>query len=168
MIGSFPTSAASAVDVLRRQHRRLNQLFVDYFAARSESRRYDLVPLICNAVNLHLRLEADTFFPALTRASGDQLVAAAAAKEQEWMLSLTDELSHPDPGGYDFSEQVYGFWNVVRTHIATAERPNGLFERCARLNVDDAALACVLRRRNYELREEWQQRSPVVSVSRLP
>jgi hypothetical protein len=163
----FSVQEAGTVDILRVQHRRLNQLFVDYFAARSEGRRWDLAPIICNSVRLHLMLDADIFFPAFTQASGDHSVISAARKEREIIDSLIEELAHPDPGAYNFYEQIYDLWNLVTEHIATAEHPRGLFDQCAALHMDDAALVSSLRRRHHELREEFLQRNPVVSLTRI-
>ena len=146
------THSAKAVDFLRVQHRRLVQLFVDYSAARSESRRHDLRPIICRAVKEHLTLEADCFFPLLSRAVGDQSISTAAAKERESIELLLDEIEYPDPGGYGLSEQVHVLSGLVKKHVLTAEKPAGLFERAALSNLDGEDMAALLRRRSLELR----------------
>jgi hypothetical protein len=152
MFCSDTTHSAKAVDILRVQHRRLTQLFVDYFAARSESRRHDLLPIICRAIKVHLTLEADCFFPLLSLAMGDKSISAAAAKEKELIDSLIDEVEYPDPGGYGVLEQVHVLSGLVKKHVLTAEKPAGLFERAERSNLDGEGAAALLRRRSQELR----------------
>jgi hypothetical protein len=146
------THSAKAVEFLRVQHRRLIQLFVDYFAARSESRRHDLRPILCHAVKVHLTLEADCFLPLLSLAVGDTSICAAAAKERQLIESLIDEVEYPDPGAYGISEQVHVLSGLVKKHVLTAEKPAGLFERAALSNLDDAGMVGLLRRRSLELR----------------
>jgi hypothetical protein len=152
MFCSDTIHSANAVDILRVQHRRLMQLFVDYFAARSESRRHDLLPIICRAVKVHLTLEADCFFPLLSVATGDKSISAAAAKEKELIESLVDEVEYPDPGGYGVSDQVHVLSGLVKKHVLTAEKPAGLFERAALSDLDGEGMAARLRRRSQELR----------------
>jgi hypothetical protein len=154
MFCSDTTHSAKAVDILRLEHRRLIQLFVDYFTARSESRRHDLLPIICRAVKVHLILEADCFFPLLSRAIGDKSISAVAAREKELIDSLVDEIEYPDPGGYGVSEQVHVLSELVKKHVLTAEKPAGLFERTALSNLDGEGMAALLRRRSQELRYE--------------
>jgi hypothetical protein len=154
MICSYTTRSAKAIDILRLQHRRLTQLFVDYFAARSESLRFDLLPVICRSVKAHLALEAECFFPLLAVAIGDKTISTAAAKEKELINSLIDELEYPDPGGYGVSQQVHVLSELVKKHVATAEQPAGLFERTAHANLDGEGMAALLRRRSQELRDE--------------
>ncbi|MDB6085017.1 MAG: Hemerythrin cation binding domain protein [Gammaproteobacteria bacterium] len=163
MMGRNPIQPAGAIEMLQLQHRRLHQLFVDFFAARSESRRYDLMPIICSSVKLHLTLEAECFFPTLSRATGDDWIAKSAEKERACIDALIYELEFPDPGSYLVSEQVYVLSETIRTHIARAERPAGLFERTRMSNIDADALGFLLRRRNRELQEAWHGDEPVVS-----
>jgi hypothetical protein len=146
------TRSAKAVDILRVQHRRIIQLFAEYSAARSESRRDDLLPIICRSVKEHLALEADCFFPLLSQAIGDKSISAAAAKEKDLIDSLIDEVEFPDPGGYGVSEQVRVLSGLVQRHVLTAEKPAGLFERTVLSNLDGEGMAARLSKRSQEIR----------------
>jgi hypothetical protein len=152
MLCSDTTRSAKVVDILRVQHRRIIQLFAEYFAARSESRRHDLLLIICRGVKMHLALEADCFFPLLSQAIGDKSISTAAAKEKELIDSLIDEVEFPDPGGYGVSDQVRILSGLLQRHVLTAEKPAGLFERTVLANLDGEGMAARLIKRSQELR----------------
>ena len=182
MFCSDTTHSAKAVEFLRVQHRRLIQLFVDYFAARSESRRHDLRPILCHDVKVHLTLEADCFLPSLSLAVGDKSICAAAAKERQLIESLIDEVEYPDPGAYGISEQVHVLSGLVHKHVLTAEKPAGLFERAALSNLDDAgtpgervsdcnlfsSLSQALHVYLNRLRQSWDNKIPFVGQTISP
>jgi hypothetical protein len=155
MICGDPIHSGMAVGFLHIQHRRLAQLFVDFFAARSESRRYDLTPIICRYVKLHVTLETEIFVPMLSRATGDKSISVHAAKEKALIDEMLYELEYPDPGAYGVTEQVYVLSDLIKNHITTAEGPAGLFERTALSTVDVEVMGSLLRTRTQELRDQW-------------
>lgn len=135
-----------AVAILRKDHLRLTQVFIDYFAAR-ETRRYDLIPFICETVKRHMALDAEIFFPYLARTIGDERLASSAVAEYTAVKHFIEELLHPDPGDFAISERVYRLATMVQRHIRTSESPDGTFAKALCSNMDGAAVGSLLRRR---------------------
>jgi hypothetical protein len=121
MISTSSLSTASTADILRRHHERLNQVFIDFFAARTEDRRWDLLPIVADSVKSHLALEAESFSARRSQILGFGAAAPIAGKERDTMESLAEELAYPDPCAEDCSAKVYGLWEMVKAHIAGAE-----------------------------------------------
>jgi hypothetical protein len=152
-----------AVEILKKDHRRLWQLFVDFLAAKSEARQLDLMPIICNSVKLHLALEAEVFLPSYVAATRDHPTMTAAATEREMIEEKIEELEYPDPGGYGFFEEFYGLKDLMFNHIATAETPAGIFARASHCNMDGKTLGYRLRAWKQQLRARRQESNPVCS-----
>jgi hypothetical protein len=151
---SRPTRSLHAIEVLRTEHRRLRQLLADYFATRSESRRYDLAPLLFNSVKLHFAIEVDIFCPKLSEATGDSSIIVAATKEYGTVKTLLEELENPDPGGYGFSDHIYSLSKLISHHVTEAEKPAGLFDRAAQSSMNGDTLGPLLLRRRQELADD--------------
>ena len=128
----------------------LAQLFVDFFALQTESRRHDLIPCICDAVKAHMALDAEIFYPHLAQATGDALVARSAAAEYVAAKDFLEELAHPDPADDQFVEHVHRLATMVSNHIREAEKPDGAFATALRSDMDCAAIGHLLRRRQRE------------------
>ena len=147
----MPARPMGAVELLRKDHARLLQLFIDFFAARSESRRHDLAATLCAAVTSHWALEAEIFYPQLGRVIGDEGLAIRAGTEYQAVKHFVEELAHPDPGDDAFSASVHRLSALVANHIRATERPGGPFAAAELSNMDGAAVASLLRER----RREW-------------
>jgi hypothetical protein len=142
--------ALDAVEILRIEHTLLQQLFAEYFATRG-TRRYDLIPCLAEAVERHMALDAEIFYPHLAQALGDERLQFGALAEYEAVKNFVDELVHPDPGDYGLSERVYRLSTMVAHHIAASESPDGAFAKALRSGMDGAAVGSLLRKR----RQEW-------------
>ncbi len=148
-----------AIEILRRDHAELQQLFADYFATR-ETRRYDLVPGLCEAVRHHMLLDAQIFFPQLARALGDERLTFGAAAEHVAVDDFVEELLHPDPGDFGLSERVHRLATMVSHHVRTAESPEGPFATALASTMDRAAVGYMLQQRKREWMFDSQRRHP--------
>jgi hypothetical protein len=145
-----PLQPLDAVGILRKEHARLAQLFVDFFALQTESRRYDLIPCICDAVKAHMELDAEIFCPHLASATGEAGLAQSAAAEYAAVKDFLEELAHPDPGDDQFVERVHRLATLVSHHIREAEKSDGAFAKALSSDMDCAAVGHVLRKRQRE------------------
>ncbi len=124
-------AVADALAVLSEDHRRLAALFKDFFAARSEGRRADLVPQVCRAVKIHMRIEREVFLPACAESLGEPERWSAMAGKLADLDELADELLFADPGDVGFSESAFTLARLVAAHIESAEKPGGVFAQAA-------------------------------------
>lgn len=140
-----------AVDLLRKDHGRLKQLFVDFFAART-NRRDAMIPHLCTAVERHLTLDADIFFPFLADTLADEHLGSIAIRECRDIKNYVEEILHPDPCDFGLSERVHRLAHMMSHHIDASETPDGAFAKALRATVDLTSVGQDLRKRQWEWR----------------
>ena len=158
MIATEPAAhRLDAIEILRRDHAELQLLFVEYFATR-ETRRYDLVPGLCEAVSHHMLLDAQIFFPQLAQALGDERITFGAVAEHVAVADFVEELLHPDPGDFGLSERVHRLATMVSHHVSIAEGRDGPFAIALASPMDRSSVGFMLQHR----KREWTlaQQSP--------
>jgi hypothetical protein len=141
----------NAIELLKTDHCRLHGLFKDYFDARSESRRYDLLFVLCSDVRRHYALESDVFYPLLAAAIGNTAVLAATATERSRVITLIEEIENADPCGDGLSDQVFSLHRLLTRHVVTTEGATGLFALAEQSRLDCQAAGHLLRQRRDEL-----------------
>jgi hypothetical protein len=140
-----------AIEILKSDHKRLAQCFSEFFASRSESRRYELIITTCAALKVHIALEAEIFYPEFLNATEDALSHFVAFVNHETVKKLIEEIENADPTGEGFSAQVYELSQLVAHHVREAEKPDGLFAEAQASDMDRDWVGKALLVRRQEL-----------------
>jgi hypothetical protein len=86
-------SAGGAVEALKQDHRRVEQLFADYESAENEDRKDGLLQQICAQLIIHTQLEEELFYPACrAAASTEDLLDEAQVEHDSAKLLIADLL----------------------------------------------------------------------------
>ena len=86
-------SAGGAVDDLKQDHRKVEQLFADYESAEDEDRKDGLLQQICAELIIHTKLEEELFYPTCRAAtSGEDILDEAQVEHDSAKLLIADLL----------------------------------------------------------------------------
>lgn len=144
----------SAIDVLKQDHRTVEQLFGQYHeATASPERKQEIVNEIIRELSIHAAIEEEILYPTVREAlpDGDQL-AEESLQEHHEAKQVLAELDGMSPGEPEFEERVGRLMEDIRHHVE--EEEGAMFPKLQQA-LDEETLADVGR----EL-EEAKKRAP--------
>ena len=106
----------NAVEMLRRDHRKVEGLFKKFDQAKSKSAKKRICDQVIQELEVHTKLEEEIFYPAVQRELGDAEMIEEAKREHQQAKSIIQELKTMDGQEIEqkFSELVEGIEHHVR------------------------------------------------------
>jgi hemerythrin superfamily protein len=143
-----------AIDVLKADHRQVEDWFEQFESTRSDSRKQLLAGQICQALRVHTQIEHEIFYPAFLAATGDEDVHHEAEIEHEGAKRLIADIeaSGPDDDYYDPRMTVLS--EMIKHHVNEEEKRDGMFSKARKADMDLAGLGQQLEARRSELMSE--------------
>lgn len=115
-----PAEGASAIDILRADHREVRRLFGEFVRVQGEPHAADVVvQTLCMQIELHDRVEREVFYPAAADVAGE-LVERALDAHDEISAAMEDLRSRAD-AGEPFAEAVFHLQALIERHVAFEE-----------------------------------------------
>ena len=156
--GMRPSAAQAATDLLRADHRKVEELFSHYEMQEPQSFHKDsLVKQICQELEVHARLEEEIFYPAVRAsltAEGEQLVSEAT-KEHQKIKDLVAQLNGMTSTDVSCDSTVQQLKECVTHHVK--EEESEMLPRAERLLSDQLdALGAQMQQRKQQLMESYQ------------
>ena len=145
-----------AIDVLKADHRQVEEWFEQFASTRSDSRRQLLASQICQALEVHTQIEHEIFYPAFLAATGDEGVHHEAEIEHEGAKRLIADIeaSGPDDDYYDARVTVLS--EMIKHHVNEEEKRDGMFSKARKADMDLVGLGQQLEARKSELMSEFE------------
>jgi general stress protein YciG len=150
-------------EFLRAEHNEVDELFYDYEAVGEHpSQREFLIRRICQALELHARLEEELFYPTIQARlaeRGQQLVAEALTEHQmiKDLLGQLKGMRADDTSCYELMEQLK---DKVHHHVAEEEQEM--------LPLVEEQLATELTQLGSQMQQRKQQLTEAVEFAPLP
>lgn len=149
---------ADAIDLLKADHDEAQDLFKKYWDAEATTEKELLATELCLALSLHMRLEEDIFYPAVSRAlqgaekskDKDELIVPEAKLEHESLKKLISEVESENADA-DFDAHVQVMCEYTNHHIK--EEENKMFPRAKDCDLDLDALGRQLKAAKTEMLE---------------
>jgi hemerythrin superfamily protein len=140
-----------AIAVLKADHREAEELFEQFEATRSDSRKQTLAQKVCQALKMHTRIEEEIFYPAFLEATGEKDIHHEAEVEHDGAKKLIAEVeaSGPDDDYYDAKVKVLA--EMIKHHVNEEEQRDGMFAKARRSKMDLQTLGEQLAARKREL-----------------
>jgi len=167
VFGFADSNSTNAIDLLKRDHREVEELFDQYEKAKDdadEASKRELATRICAALSVHAQVEEEIFYPAMRRRGEEarELVDEAAVEHQS-MKDIIGRLESapPDDPLYDAGVKVLS--EYVKHHVK--EEENELFPEAKSAGLDLDALGLTMAKRKQEL-ESSRTTSRVASRKR--
>ncbi len=146
---SKPTDA---IALLTQDHREVAKYFEDYEKLENDREKAALAEKICLALEVHMAIEEELFYPAARRETGDDDLLDEAAVEHQEVKQLVAEIEAMKVGDelYDAKVKVVG--ENVAHHVE--EEETKLFPMTRKTDLDLDEIGRKLAQRKAELMAE--------------
>lgn len=156
-----------ALDLLRRDHDAIKQLFLDYqkLLGRhgSDDDKGEIVGRVCFEWCIHLQIEEEIFYPRARAALGPSEQIEHALRDHGGSRDLIALLDEMEPGDADFDATVAVLGAYVVPHID--EEQQDIFPLLLRAGLDTAALGRQMAQHRKALLEDVTRIGLPVSMS---
>jgi hemerythrin superfamily protein len=129
-----------AVALLKADHRKVEDLFAKFEAAKGDGKKKALAEEICMELTVHTRIEEDIFYPACEgKVEEDLLKEAYVEHDSAKVLIAEIEAGGPDDEFYDAKVKVLS--EMIEHHVKEEEqRVEGMFSQARKAGLDMDAL----------------------------
>ncbi|HTI67500.1 MAG TPA: hemerythrin domain-containing protein [Caulobacteraceae bacterium] len=129
-----------AIALLKADHRKVEQLFASFEAAKGDGKKRALAEQICMELTVHTQIEEDVFYPACEgKVEEDLLDEAYVEHDGAKVLIAEIEAGGPDEKFYDAKVKVLS--EMIEHHVEEEEkRVEGMFAQARKAGLDMDAL----------------------------
>jgi len=134
------STTPDAVALLKADHRKVEDLFAKFEAAKGDGRKKALAEEICMELTLHTKIEEDVFYPACEGVVEESLLKEAYVEHDGAKLLIAEiEAGGPDDAFYDAKVKVLS--EQIEHHVKEEEqRVEGMFSQARKAGLDMDAL----------------------------
>jgi hemerythrin superfamily protein len=141
-----------AVELLKADHRAVEQLFGQFASAKSGQQRKKLVEKIAVALTAHTLIEEEIFYPACRDKGVEHDALNEAQVEHDTVKLLVADLLKGSQDGEYYEAKVTVLSEYVKHHVGEEEDPsNGIFAHAKSAGLDMDELGQKLQTRKDEL-----------------
>ena len=149
---SRKTSASSgkmdAIQLLKQQHREVEELFESFEKAKSEGPKQKIATQICQKLKAHAMLEEEIFYPAARAEIEDEDLLDEAQVEHNSAKQLIAEIEQ-GPGDELWEAKVKVLGEYIKHHVKEEERE--MFKEIRATELDLKELGQQMMERHQEL-----------------
>ncbi len=129
-----------AIALLKADHRKVEDLFAQFEAAKGDGKKKALAEKICMELTVHTKIEEDIFYPACEgKVEEDLLKEAYVEHDGAKVLIAEIEAGGPDDAFYDAKVKVLS--EMIEHHVKEEEqRVEGMFAQARKAGLDMDAL----------------------------
>jgi len=147
----------NAVEMLKADHRKVDELFEKYEDARGK--KASIAKKICLELIVHTMLEEEIFYPACREAGVEDDLMDEAAVEHDGAKVLIAELEHGSPDDNYYDAKVKVLSEEIKHHVKEEEKRDGVFAQAKNKGVDLDALGERMAARKQEILGEINEDS---------
>lgn len=136
----MPAPHLDAVALLKADHRKVEDLFTKFEAARGAGKKQALAARICMELTIHAKIEEDVFYPACEGAVEEDLLKEAYVEHDGAKVLIAEiEAGGPEDEFYDAKVKVLS--EQIEHHVQEEEqRVEGIFAQAVKAGLDMDAL----------------------------
>ena len=140
-----------AVALLKADHRKVEDLFAKFEAAKADGKKRALAEQICMELTVHAKIEEDVFYPACEGAVEEDLLKEAYVEHDSAKVLIAEiEAGGADDEFYDAKVKVLS--EMIKHHVEEEEkRVEGMFSKARKAGLDMDALGRSMAARKQEL-----------------
>ena len=129
-----------AIALLKADHRKIEDLFASYEAAKGDGKKKALAEEICMELTIHAKIEEDVFYPACEGVVEEDLLNEAYVEHDGAKVLIAEiEAGGPDEKFYDAKVKVLS--EMIEHHVKEEEmRVEGMFSQARKGGLDMVAL----------------------------
>jgi hypothetical protein len=147
---------SDVVSLLKADHRKVEELFKKFEAAKGASKKQTLAKEICTELSVHTRIEEEIFYPACKGEIEEDLLNEAYVEHDGAKVLISELLeSSPDAEFYEAKMKVLS--EQIKHHVEEEEkRSEGLFAQAKAAGLDMDDLGDRMAERKKELLAEYK------------
>jgi len=125
-----------AIALLKADHRKVEELFASFEAAKGDGKKKALAEQICMELSVHTKIEEDVFYPACEGAVEEDLLQEAYVEHDAAKVLVAEiEAGGPDDEFYDAKVKVLS--EMIEHHVKEEEqRVEGMFAQARKAGLD--------------------------------
>jgi hypothetical protein len=145
-----------AVALLKADHRKVEELFGQFDAAKRDGKKKALAEQICLELTVHTKIEEDIFYPACEGAVEEDLLKEAYVEHDGAKVLIAEiEAGGPDDDFYDAKIKVLS--EMIQHHVEEEEkRVEGMFAQARKAGLDMDDLGERMAAEKKQLVEEYK------------
>lgn len=145
-----------AIALLKADHRKVEDLFAKFEAAKGDGKKKDLAEQICMELTIHTRLEEDVFYPACEGMVEEDLLKEAYVEHDGAKVLIAEiEAGGPDDEFYDAKVKVLS--EQIEHHVEEEEkRVDGMFSQARKAGLDMDALGATMAAEKRQLTTNYR------------
>jgi len=148
-------AAKDAISLLKADHRKVEDLFEKYKAARAK--KADIAKKICMELTIHTLIEEEIFYPACREAGVESDMMDEANVEHDGAKVLIGELEQGSPGDDYYDAKVKVLSEEIKHHVKEEEKRGGIFTEARKADLDLDALGEQMLARKQELMAQFEK-----------
>src|SRR5262245_26780916 len=131
-----PRAKPDAITLLKKDHRKVEDLFEKFEKARDEKRKKALAREICTELTIHAMIEEEIFYPSCQDKIEDEDVLDEAYVEHDGAKVLISEIMS-DVNARFFEAKVTVLSELIKHHVKEEERRSeGLLAQARQAGLD--------------------------------
>ena len=151
--GASTTPDADPTEILKSDHRKVEQLFSSFEKAADAEQKSELAAQICTELMVHTLIEEEIFYPAC-RGHMEQRLLEEAQVEHESAKTLIIEIRAGSPDDQYFNAKVKVLSEEIKHHVREEEKSDGILAMAKEAGVATPDLARHMAALKQELMEE--------------
>jgi Hemerythrin HHE cation binding domain len=145
-----------AIALLKADHRKVEDLFEEFEAAKASAAKLELVRQICIELTVHSMIEEEIFYPACKGKIEDDKLNEGFV-EHDGTKVLIAELGAGSSNQEFYDSKVKVLSEQIEHHVGEEERPaDGIFSRAREAGLDMKDLGNRMRVRKQELMAQYK------------
>jgi hemerythrin superfamily protein len=126
----------NALQLLTEDHRKVEALFADFEGAKGASRKAAIVAQICNELTIHVMVEEEIFYPAVSDAVEEDLLKEAYV-EHDGAKQIIIDLLDGSASDEFYDAKVSVLKEMIKHHVYEEERQrDSMFAQTHKGDVD--------------------------------
>ncbi len=152
-----PSKTLDAIALLKADHRKVEDLFAKFEAAKGAGRKQALAEEICMELTIHAKIEEDIFYPACEGAVEEDLLKEAYVEHDAAKVLIAEiEAGGPDDQFYDAKVKVLS--EEIEHHVEEEEkRVEGMFSQARKAGLDMEALGSQMAAEKAQLKADYKK-----------
>jgi hypothetical protein len=148
--------APDAIALLKADHRKVEELFAKFEAAKGDGKKQALAEQICMELTVHTKIEEDVFYPACEGAVEEDLLNEAYVEHDGAKVLIAEiEAGGPDDKFYDAKVKVLS--EMIEHHVEEEEkRVEGMFSQARKAGLDMDSLGARMAEEKARLMAEYK------------
>jgi hemerythrin HHE cation binding domain-containing protein len=153
--GASTASDADPTELLKSDHRHVEQLFGSFQKATNADQKSQLAAQICTELMVHTLIEEEIFYRACKGHMEQQLLEEAQV-EHDGAKTLIIEIRAGSPADQFFDAKVKVLSEEIKHHVREEEKPDGILARAKEAGVATPDLAKQMAALKQELMKQAQ------------